>query len=358
MHGGKALPITALIKGRFLLIAGFGALLMTFVAATQAHAATANDSFALQLTPSPLVQTVKPGVTNSFPLQVRNNGTGNEDLKIEVRRFTFNSDTGQIAIDDVPAADLSQWVTFSNARFSVAPGQVFTQNVKIAFPADSGFSYSFVIVISRQSQPQATGGGRLLQGTIADFGLVNIDRPGATSALQIASLKTSAGIYEYVPATLSLTFKNTGNTFVRPTGNIFIGRGDDAGKHPITTLPVNDAGGYILPDTSRTISANWNDGFPRIDTETLSDGTVKKHEIWNWGDLSKFRFGKYTAQAVAVYSNGSYDVPLNAQVSFWILPWKIILGALIILLIVGFGVFTIIRSFVRGIAGGRRRIRR
>lgn len=310
-----------------------------------AHAATPQGSFSLQLTPSPLVETVKPGTTNSYPLQIRNNGSANEDLKIEVRHFSI-TDAGQISIEDVPAADLSHYVTFSAPKFSVAVGQVYTQNVTLAFPKDSGFSYSFVIIISRQTSPQATGGGQVLQGTIADFGLVNIDRPGATRSLALTSLKTASPIYEYVPATLSLTFKNTGNTFLRPTGNIFIGPGDGASK-PVTTLPVNDNQGYILPGASRTISATWNDGFPRYDVETLSDGTVKKHEVWNFADLSKFRIGKYTARVTAVYNNGSYDVPLNAEVSFWVLPWKIMLGGLVILLIIGFGVFAIIRSVIR-----------
>jgi hypothetical protein len=310
------------------------------------HAATAHGNFALQITPSPLVQTVKPGTNTSFPLQVRNNGTDVENLKVEVRHFTFDSTSGQASIADVAAPDLAHFVSFSASTFDVAPGQVFTDNVTLSFPADSGFSYSFVIVISRQSTPQATGGGQLLEGSIADFGLVNIDRPGAMRGYDISSIKTASPVYEYVPATLSITFKNTGNTFIQPSGTIFIGRGDPT-KKPIATLPINDAKGYLLPSTSRTITSVWNDGFPRYDSETLSDGTVKKHEVWNIADLSKFRIGKYTARVVAVYNNGTYDVPVNAEVSFWVFPWKIVLGVFVIVLIIGFGLFTVIRSIVR-----------
>lgn len=328
------------------------AAMASVVTNTTAHAAGPVGGFSLQISPSPLVQTVKPGVPSAVPLQIRNNGTSIENLKVEVRKFAYDNKTGGISIDDVAAPDLSQWITFEQPKFSVSPGQVFTENVSINFPAQSGFSYSFVMVISRQGQAQATGGGRLLEGSVADFGLVNIDRPGATKGLQIASLKTSAGVYEYVPAKLSITFKNTGNTFIEPLGSVFIGRGDVSS--PIATLDLSTTGGYILPNTSRTMTASWSDGFPRLETKTFSDGTTQTHEVWNWGDIGKFRIGLYTAKVVAVYNNGSYDIPLNAEVQFWILPWKIILGALVILLIIGFGIFTVVRAVLRSVGGGPR----
>lgn len=337
MRGKVAAPI----------VLAFGAILTTaLLTSPSTYAQAAGDAtFSLQLTPSPLVDTVKPGVAKTVPIEIRNNGTSPEALKIELRHFNFNSETGGVDIDDSPATDIASWVTFASPKFTVAPGQAFTQNVKLNFPTNSGFSYSFVVIISRQSQPQASSGGRLLQGSVADFTLINVDRPGATKAVDITSIKTSAGIYEYVPATFSVILKNKGNTIVQPLGNIFVGRGD--ANNPIATLPFNSNQSYILPNTSRTITANWNDGFPRIETETASDGTTKSHTVWNWGDISKFRIGQYAARVVAVYNNGTYDVPLNAEVKFWIIPWKILLVAFIIVLIFAFGIFMIIRNTIK-----------
>ena len=48
--------------------------------------------------------------------------------------------------------------------------------------------------------------------------------------------------------------------------------------------------------------------------------------------LSKFRIGSYTASLLAVYDNGKRDVPLEAHLSFWVFPWKIIVGVLIIII--------------------------
>jgi len=136
---------------------------------------------------------------------------------------------------------------------------------------------------------------------------------------------------------------------VQPLGNIYIGRGD-ADKNPIDTLPVNSKESYILPGTSRTLTETWSDGFPAIKTTTLSDGTVKKSTDWNLANLSKFRIGKYTARMVAVYDNGTYDVPINAETSFWVIPWKILLVALAIILIIIFAIVVLVRGIVRKFA--------
>lgn len=337
---GKTFAPVTLALGAIVFASAFAAPYAGAQAATDA-------AFSMQLTPSPLVQTVKPGVARTVPIQVRNNGQATESLKAEIRHFSFDSTTGGINIDDAPATDLADWVTFATPKFNVKAGEAYSQNVKLNFPANSGFSYSFVIIFSRQSQPQATGSGRLLQGSIADFALINIDRPGAKRALEVSSVKSKSGIYEYVPANFSIVLKNTGNTIVQPLGNIFIGRGD-ATKDAIATLPFNANQSYVLPNTSRTINATWNDGFPKTVTETASDGTTKSHNEWNWGEISKFRIGKYSANVVAVYNNGTYDVPLNVSTSFWILPWKILAVALLIVLIFAFGIFMIIRNIVKG----------
>src|SRR6185369_16774344 len=130
---------------------------------------------------------------------------------------------------------------------------------------DAGFSYSFALVISRQSEPKPTAGGRLIKGSVAVFTLLNVDRPGAKSSLQVVSFSSSKRLYEYLPATLDIRFRNDGNTIVQPYGNIFVQRGNKD-KTPLATLAVNDKRGYILPDTSRTVTAEWNEGFATYQT--------------------------------------------------------------------------------------------
>lgn len=242
---------------------GIGALCMSvsllLSGVSSVYAAnTPPSDFSLQISPSVLYTTIKPGTTSDMTLQVRNNGTGTESLKIQPRKFTIDNGTGKVTIDDTQPSEIAQWVSFSAPTFSIDPGQVVTEKIHVAVPKDTAFSYSMVLVIGRANNPQPVQSGRLLNGSVAVFTLINIDRPGATRQLQVEDFSSASSVYEYLPATLNITFKNTGNTIAQPFGNVFIQQGNTS----LATLPVNDGGGYILPGSSRVISSNWTDGFP------------------------------------------------------------------------------------------------
>jgi hypothetical protein len=325
-------------------------IISTFFFAFPVYAA--EGEFRLQVSPSPLVATLKPGQKTTLDLKVRNAGTEIEKLKIQPRSFTIKND-GQIAIDDTKSPEVAEWLQFSSKDFSVAPGQWFEQKLTINVPKDAGFSYSFALVISRQSlDPAGSTQGQELKGQVAVFTLLNIDRPGAVRKLQLESLKTDAGVYEYLPATFQMQIKNTGNTIVRPTGNVFVQR-DSAKNDPLGTLEVNKAGGYILPGTVRTMTATWAEGFPLIKEKT-DEPSPQKYTDWDWGKLSSFRFGHYTAQAVVVYNDGQRDIPLMAEVGFWVIPWKPLLVVVAVVALIGFGIWSLVRQLA-GISKHRKR---
>jgi hypothetical protein len=107
----------------------------------------------------------------------------------------------------------------------------------------------------------------------------------------------------------------------------------------------------------------WSDGFP-VYTERLVNGkpVPDKHDVpkqglkWDFTQASKFRIGKYSAKLLVVYDNGTEDVPLEATVSFWVVPWKLLLVVLIVLVIIGFGVFTVVRSLLRKARGSAKKV--
>jgi hypothetical protein len=289
----------------------------------------APHDFNLQVTPSPIVLTVQPGAKSTQNLKIYNNGTATENLRIEPRHFSFDSSTGQVHLEDNVATDVASWVTFSQPKFTVGAGQAVNETINLNVSKDAGFSYSFALVITRQNPPKAAGGTRQITGSLAVFMLVNVNRPGATSKLQVVDFTSVRGLYEYLPATFEVRFKNTGNTIVQPTGNIFVQRSSGS-KSPIATLTVNSKQGYILPDTARTFSADWNDGFATYQPTEGTDGKPKKHLNVDWSKLSHFRIGRYTARLVAVYSDGTHDVPIEGTVTFWVIPWRAIIAFILI----------------------------
>lgn len=322
------------------LLAGFFVVLA--LPAIPAQAAV-EGNFSLQVSPSPLVTTVKPGETKQLPLKIRNASTGTEELKMEIKAFRFDSITGQIKFEESPPRLITDWVSFARPIFTVKPGEWFTQDVTIKLPQETGFSYSFAIVISRTALPTSSSAGQLLSGSVGVFTLINVDRPGATSKLELTSLTTSQTLYEYLPATINIKLKNTGNTIIQPYGNLFVNRGADATNTPVSTLPVNGNQSYLLPGTERTLQATWSDGFPVYKTTTNGSGSPQTSLDWNWDNLRHFRFGRYTAKVVAVYNDGTRDVPIEKDVTFWVIPWK----ALLLIITVITGTILLLRLYIK-----------
>ena len=302
-----------------------------------AHAADQSGGFSLQVTPSPLISTIEPGQQKSLEVRVRNGNTVPERLKMELRTFSIDKTTGQISIGDNVPEDVKNFVTFKDDVFDVDAGQWYTQQVQVDTPKDAGFSYSFVILISREKPAIKTEGASSIEGSVALFTLLNTDRPDAVKKLSLTSFVSAKKVYEYLPTNFQLTVENTGNTIAQPKGNILIGRSGDEAK-PLAAIEINPGGGYVIPASSRVLTTGWNDGFP-------SQNEQQKRQ-WDWSKLTKFRIGKYTAKAVLIYDDGQRDIPIESTVTFWVIPWKIlsILAVIIILLLVGF--YTTLRRSV------------
>jgi hypothetical protein len=226
-------------------------------------------------------------------------------------------------------------------------------------PKEAGFSYAFALVIERVKEQQGIPGQRSLNASVAIFSLINVDRPGAVRSLEVTSFRTSYGTYEYLPAEFTVELKNTGNTIVQPSGNIFV-KQSPGDATPLATLLVNDAGGYILPGTTRSFTAAWDNGFQVVTKKPQTDGSTKEELTWNWNKLGDIRIGKYSAKLVAVYDDGHRDVPLEAELSFWVIPWKMLLIVLAALLLVAAGVWSLVRGVFkvsRKIGGPRKKSR-
>lgn len=339
---------------RTILFSIVAAAVVTAGFASVVSAAPAPSDFSLQVTPSPLFTVLKPGTKTTLELKVRNAGTGTEELRIDPRSFKINNQTGEVTVDDTRPSEIASWVSFSAQKFSVKPGEWYTQKVSIALPKNTGFSYSLVLIISRTNNPTTVESGRLLKGSVAVFTLVNVDRPGATRRVEVTKFSTSADVYEYLPATINMQFKNTGNTIVQPYGNVFIQRGSDD-KNPLATLPVNDKRGYILPGSERLLTSDWSGGFPLYEKQVEPSGSTKTTEVWNWAKVSDFRLGNYTAKLVAAYNDGVRDVPLEREATFWVLPWKIMLGVVVAVLLVGVGIWTLFRKIWKLLRRGKKK---
>jgi hypothetical protein len=211
-------------------------------------------------------------------------------------------------------------------------------------PADAAFGYYYGVVFSGEA-PKANPGGTTnqLQGATAVLVLLDVQTPGEKKQLNIVSFSANKKLYEYLPADFTVKVKNSGDIHLSPSGTIFISKG----KKTIATLDVNPAGGNILPSSSRDFATSWKDGFPVFEPKHDQSGTVTNKNgqpeqtlHWDFSKANHLRMGHYTANLVLTYDNGTRDVPLEASVSFWVVPWKLLPFILLGIVLIGIGLWT------------------
>jgi hypothetical protein len=178
--------------------------------------------------------------------------------------------------------------------------------------------------------------------------------------LQVASFSTDKLFYEYLPATFKINVKNTGNVHVIPFGDLFI---DSLFNKKVAVLPANPGRGNVLPQSQREFNAVWDDAFavrvPKTENGIVvkdSKGNPVYETKYDFSQANKFRAGKYTAHLIMVYDNGERDIPIEATVSFWVIPWKILGVGAVIVLFALLGITTTTLSYGRKVfkRSGRR----
>ncbi len=318
------LPITLLAIACFLL------------SAPSTSAQAADQGLRLVTSPLPINLVTEPGKTIQTELKVKNGGTQTETLKIDLMKFNAYEDSGKPRLmDPEPQDDFITWISFSEPTFTLAPDEWKVIKATFAVPETASFGYYYAVVFSRAQEAQSVGVRQTaVVGGTATLVLLEVRVPDAKREVAVTEFSADKRFYEFLPAAFRITLKNTGNVHIAPRGNIFIDRG---GTHDIAILEVNSEKGNILPDSSRIFDTFWTDGFP-VYVEKVQDGKTvldeqgnPAHELaWDWSNASKLRFGKYTAKLLLIYDDGHRDVPIEGEVSFWVVPWRMGLALLVV----------------------------
>jgi hypothetical protein len=306
----------------------------------------------LDLTVSPVSINLdtSPGVAKSVEIRVKNDAIGPEYLQIDLAKFVADETGARPRILDLEPGDVfAEWISFSEEQFVVNAGEWKTIVVTFSPPADAALGYYLTLLFNRIQDVTEVGVRQTtITGAPAILMLVNVDTPNAKKEIQLVDFATDAGFYEYLPSKFTVTVENTGNIHVVPSGNIFIDRGNN---RDVSIISVNTSGSTILAGSTRTYEVNWDDGMPvwidKVDNgQTVFDenGNTIRQLSWDLSKVDRLRIGRYTAHLLMVYDNGERDVPIEASVSFWVVPWKLLLVLAIVLIFALVGV----RSTVKG----------
>jgi hypothetical protein len=328
----------------FKIVAGITLIAGTLLVRMPAFANGVSGSV-LTTSPISVDLSAKPGTSVSTTLQVENNSPQTETINVLLEKFKAEGETGKATIYK-PAADDSsiKWVHFSQTSFSAEPNVWKQITVTVDVPSNAHLGYYYAVLFEPQKPSISSNGKTIIRGANAIFMLLNTSSKSESEnrKLVVSSFTSQKSVYEYLPATFNVTVQNAGNIYLAPQGDVFISRSKN-GK-PIATLPINSGQGNILPNTARQFSTSWSDGFPVFKTKKIngevvsnSKGQPEMQLQWNASSsFSKIRFGKYYAYLALVYNNGTTDITSNATVSFWVIPWKLILIIIVIIVAIAF----------------------
>jgi hypothetical protein len=324
----------------------FGCALAVFAAmlvfAAPVKAESPQGDLRLTTSSLPINLKVAPGTSISAQIRVKNDGIDTENIKVSVMKFNADGKTGTpMLAEREPGDDFFDWVTFSENAFPLPVNEWKTITATFDVPKTASFGYYYAIVFSRAEESVPKGERQtVINGGAATLVLLEAVVPNAKRQVTVESFTADKRIYEFLPASFTVRLRNTGNVHIAPTGDIFINSGD---KKDIAILQINQVGGSILPNSPREFSAQWEDGFPHYANKQEDDrmvldekGNPVRELRWNYGDISKLRWGKYTARLFLVYDDGMRDVPVESEITFWVIPWRLIFGVLGILFLLFF----------------------
>lgn len=343
------------MKQFFLLFLPFSVLIFSF---SFFPALAESGELRLTTSPLPINLKVEPGSSISTALKIKNDGNQSEDLKVSLMKFKADPATGAAILSDrEPTDGYFDWVTFSDPTFTLPQNEWKTVTATFTVPNTAAFDYYYAIVFFRADQDVKPGEQQtVLNGGTATLVLLTVDVPGARKQIELDRFSVDRNIFEFLPTTFDVRVKNTGDVHVIPHGNVFISR--SGSDENIAILNVNATQGSVLPDSPRTFSPDWSDGFPVYVAkeengapQKNAEGNLIRELKWNFADAAKLRFGKYQAKLLLVYDDGTRDVPIESEVSFWVIPWRLLAGALVIAIFVLIGLKSTLQSWYRKFRG-------
>jgi hypothetical protein len=269
------------------------------------------------LTISPPIKEInlEPGKTYQEKIKVNNPTKNLVEVFPVARNFSASENETGIPTIETPSEEatygLASWISFSQSKLALTSEQEaeFNYTINVPLDAEPGGHYGAVLFASEPPKIDAGETRVSLASMVGSLILAKV-AGDAKEGARIKEFSTSKRVYFSTPVDFTLRIENTGNIHFKPQGDIVVKNWGKISE----TVDINSKKGNVLPKSVRNFSE-----------------TDKKGETSLAFKGSKFSFGKFTADLVVVY--GSNDQSLTGKVSFWIIPWW---------LIVTFSVITIV----------------
>lgn len=262
---------------------------------------------------------VSPGETVIQEVTITNRISDDRTFRLEVEDITGSQD-GSSAVsltgDERGPYSIRDYIQFPQDEIELELGERARVPVTITVPPDAepgGYYGSVLVSTVRTADGQAEGVPRSpIIARVGSLFFLTVQgdtvRDGETVGL---SLIDDAWWYESGPVNIGILYENQGTVHLNPYGELSVTNmfGEEVGFVELEPW-------FVLPSSLRVREIEWD---------------------------REFLLGRYT---VTAHINRGYDdIVDEMQISFWVLPWKIVGGAFVILFILIFSMRAFFRTF-------------
>jgi len=291
-------------------------LIGVFFIAPQSNAQSTDDASgqALEIGPPVINLTADPGETIKTSIKLRDVSPNDLLVQGQVNDFTANGEDGtpRVILDEGEKSPYSMIDWFSPLnQLLLKSKEVKDLSVTINVPADAAPGGYYAVVRFTATAPQLDSTGVSLSASLGALILLKVNGD-AKEDMSIAdffvtnnSQKTS--FFESIPIGFVERLQNDGNIHEQPAGKILIT--DMFGKDVAT---INLTSRNVLPQSIRKFEQT-------LDSKTIGN---------------KILFGLYHAELTVKY--GEKGEEIKSKISFWVIPYKLILSVIIGLVVLFF----------------------
>lgn len=266
------------------------------------------DDFVLEPTKNEVI--LDPGETGVRKVSVINRTERTVDFKIEIEDIVGSDnpdDQVKLLGDEVGPHSLKNFLFPEVNIFTLRPGEKATINIGVNLPSNAeprGY-YGAIIVsaVDQETDPSEDVGVAKIVTRLGSIFLVRIngDAYEESSISEFKTIGLSTGVYSSHPKGFEVAIKNEGNVHLVHYGEITV---NNLFGKTIASLPIDAF--FSLPESTRF-----------------------KESLWP----KSFAIGYYTANLEIYKGFGEDDNFDNASISFWVLPWQIVLPIMVVIIL-------------------------
>lgn len=246
---------------------------------------------------------LNPGEEKTVNLEIFNNLGEKKTFQIEVEDVAGSEDPEKTVVllgDDKGPYSLKDYIVTNSQTVSLENGERknFPVTVKIPADAEPGGLYGSVLVGTVSNSDQ--NGGSSIVSRLGSLFFVKVSGPvNEKGSLKEFSKKNNSVMFRSEPIEFRILYENSGSVHLNPYGEIRIKNiiGEEVGSLWIDPW-------YALPDSVRSREVKWE---------------------------TPFLFGRYTA--IVSINRGYDDIIDTAHITFWVLPWKVLLIVFVLITI-------------------------